>query len=476
VSFADDNLIRYLALGGLQLASRSPIGQLYKTDWKDFAPRVGGSWDIFGNGKTVARAGYGVGYDRNFGNVTFNVIQNLPNYAVLDVPGPITTNNFGPLAGTGGSIALPPLGARIIDPGLKTAYARFWNVAVQRQISRSMTYSAEYSGSKGIDLYNVSYPNQEGFRNVYFGDPCTGNGDCRTSPNPYYSEDVGYRGNQGFSSYYGIDNRFTMNNLFHSGVVLTATYTWSHAVDNISSTFFEAGGQGVANRYGDQNITVNNGIFDAGLLDPFDPNLDRGNAEFDIRHRVVVSGVWTGQVWRPRSWNRYPKLFGGWSVAPLFIGRSGQPFSVFDTTAQTLDLSAPRATFVEHVPTSRNTFVPSTTPDTFHIITFLPAQFAHEPNPLTPGSQWPSNMSARDAFRAPGFWNLDLAVYKDTKLGERYSLQLRAEAFNVLNHANLYVIGSTADVGAGNTVNACYGCTNSSWDRRQVQVAARLSF
>jgi hypothetical protein len=349
-------------------------------------------------------------------------------------------------------------------------------VAEQRQISRSMTYSAEYSGSKGIDLYNVSYPNQEGFRNVYFGDPCTGNGDCRTSPNPYYSEDVGYRGNQGFSSYYGIDNRFTMNNLFHSGVVLTATYTWSHAVDNISSTFFEAGGQGVANRYGDQNITVNNGIFDAGLLDPFDPNLDRGNAEFDIRHRVVVSGVWTGQVWRPRSWNRYPKLFGGWSVAPLFIGRSGQPFSVFDTTAQTLDLSAPRATFVEHVPTSRNTFVPSTTPDTFHIITFLPAQFAHEPNPLTPGSQWPSNMSARDAFRAPGFWNLDLAVYKDTKLGERYSLQLRAEAFNVLNHANLYVIGSTADVGAGNTVNACYGCTNSSWDRRQVQVAARLSF
>jgi hypothetical protein len=271
---------------------------------------------------------------------------------------------------------------------------------------------------------------------------------------------VGYRGNQGFSTYYGVENRFIVSNLLHSGVTLTASYTWSHAVDNLSSTFFEAGAQ-AANRYGDRNITVNNGLFDAGLLDPFQPGLDRGNAEFDIRHRVVVSGVWS---------------FHGWTLAPLFLARSGQPFSVFDSNAQTLDLNTPRATLTAGAPTSRNTFVPSTTADTFHLITFLPAQILHEPNPLTPGSQWPANMSQRDAFRAPGFWNLDLALYKDTRLTETLALQLRAEAFNVFNHANLYVIGSSANVGAGNTVDACYGCTNSSYDRRQLQLAARFSF
>jgi hypothetical protein len=460
VGFADSNLIRYLALGGLQLASKSPVGALYQSDWKDFAPRVGVAWDIFGDGKTVVRAGYGIGYDRNFGNVTFNVIQNLPNYAVLDVPGPITTSNFGPLSAPSGSISLPPPGARIIDPELRTAYAHFWNASAQRQIVRSMTYRAEYSGSKGVDLYSVSYPNQAGFGNLYYSVPCTGDGDCRATPNPYYSEDVGYRGNQGFSTYYGVENRFIVSNLLHSGVTLTASYTWSHAVDNLSSTFFEAGAQ-AANRYGDRNITVNNGLFDAGLLDPFQPGLDRGNAEFDIRHRVVVSGVWS---------------FHGWTLAPLFLARSGQPFSVFDSNAQTLDLNTPRATLTAGAPTSRNTFVPSTTADTFHLITFLPAQILHEPNPLTPGSQWPANMSQRDAFRAPGFWNLDLALYKDTRLTETLALQLRAEAFNVFNHANLYVIGSSANVGAGNTVDACYGCTNSSYDRRQLQLAARFSF
>jgi hypothetical protein len=85
-------------------------------------------------------------------------------------------------------------------------------------------------------------------------------------------------------------------------------------------------------------------------------------------------------------------------------------------------------------------------------------------------------MSHRDAFRAPGFWNFDLAFYKDVKLSEKYAVQLRAEFFNVFNHANLYVIGTSANLGAGNTVDACFGCTGSTYDRRQVQLAARFRF
>ena len=85
-------------------------------------------------------------------------------------------------------------------------------------------------------------------------------------------------------------------------------------------------------------------------------------------------------------------------------------------------------------------------------------------------------MSKRDAFRAPGFWNLDLSLSKTTKLTERLALQLRLEAFNVFNHANLYVIGTSANVGASNTVDACFGCTGSTYDHRQVQLAARFSF
>jgi hypothetical protein len=55
-------------------------------------------------------------------------------------------------------------------------------------------------------------------------------------------------------------------------------------------------------------------------------------------------------------------------------------------------------------------------------------------------------------------------------------LQIRGEAFNVFNHANLYVIGTSADIGSSNTVDACFGCTGSSYDRRQFQLGARFLF
>ena len=475
VGFADNDLGAYIRDGGLELASQSPIGQLWKPDWKDFAPRIGFAWDVFGHGTTSVRGGYGIAYERNFGNVTFNVNQNLPNYAVIDVPGPVNASNFGPLAASGSTLALPQVGARIIDPDLKTAYAHMWSASFQHATSRGNFFSLDYSASKGINLYSISYPNQYGFGNFVLGDPCTGNGTCISQPNSNYGEDIGYRGNQGFSSYQSLSSRVTIANFLHLGMSLTAEYTWSHAIDNLSSTFFEAGGQGVASQYGNQNITTNNGDFDAGLLDPYNPKLDKGDAEFDIRHRITLVGNWQVPSSKRPGW--LGALTRGWNLTPLLVARSGEPFSVFDTSAQTLDLNTPRATFTGAHPISRNTFVESpTVPDSIHLITFLPAQIAREPNPLMPGSPWPANMSPRDAFRAPGFWNLDVGIHKNTRLSERFTLQLRAEFFNVFNHANLYVIGTSADVGASNTVDACFGCTGSSYDQRQIQMATKLLF
>jgi hypothetical protein len=74
------------------------------------------------------------------------------------------------------------------------------------------------------------------------------------------------------------------------------------------------------------------------------------------------------------------------------------------------------------------------------------------PSCTTPGSGavapclYPSTMTGRNAFRGPGWWNFTLAAYKDLKFTERLHLQLRAEAFNILNHHNFYVLGTTADV------------------------------
>ena len=173
-------------------------------------------------------------------------------------------------------------------------------------------------------------------------------------------------------------------------------------------------------------------------------------------------------------------LLGGWSLNPLFTARTGQPFSIFDSTNQDFNgRQTPRASFVAGVPTSGGPLVATNTPDTYQYLTFLPGQILRPLNPLCNCSDiapFPSSMSGRDAFRAPGWWNFDLGVNKDTKISERITLQLRGEAFNLLNHANLYVNGASANLASQPYVVACFGCTASTYDHRNLQLAAKIIF
>jgi hypothetical protein len=98
---------------------------------------------------------------------------------------------------------------------------------------------------------------------------------------------------------------------------------------------------------------------------------------------------------------------------------------------------------------------------------------------------FPADMSKRNAFRRPGVWNLDSAIYKNFRVTERVSFQFRFEAYNVFNHANLYVSGGLADVGAdgsgvGTFVPACFGrpecLSNNVAERRNVQIAGKIIF
>jgi hypothetical protein len=95
---------------------------------------------------------------------------------------------------------------------------------------------------------------------------------------------------------------------------------------------------------------------------------------------------------------------------------------------------------------------------------------------------FPSSMTARNTFRAPGVWNIDLSVHKSFKLAEGKSLQLRAEAFNILNHSNLYIVYSATDVSTTSFVPATRGVRNdnnglnASTENRNLQLALKLLF
>jgi hypothetical protein len=99
--------------------------------------------------------------------------------------------------------------------------------------------------------------------------------------------------------------------------------------------------------------------------------------------------------------------------------------------------------------------------------------------------QWPANMSRRNSFLAPGFYNIDAAIGKTFPIGERFKLQFRSEFYNMLNHSNYYVqTGASADVSNGTAgapfqiigkrgFNPAAGIPN---ERRFIQLSLRLSF
>lgn len=448
---------------------KSPIGKLWANDLNNFAPRIGFAWDPTGNRKFSVRGGYGVSYERNFGNVTFNVIQNPPNYAVIaltapgDLPSmPIYTSIAGPLAGTSGSKALPPVSLRAVDPSIRNAYAHTWSGSVERQWGGGLITAVEYSGSKGEKLYTIENSNMAGAGNVFLGIPCTP-GDCvdRLKATQYTS--INRRAGSGFSTYHGLNFRLEAQNVKNSGLTMRMNYTWSHAIDNLSDVFSGSG---------------NN--FNLGLLDPFNPSVDRGNASFDARHRFVVGAVWDIPLAK-NSKGVLKQVANGWQLAPIFVARTGNPFSLYDTTNAQFWASA-RAMFDGPVPHVGALGSAMETPNTFQWMNLSNAKINSTwVNPITGNSEfgpWPNNMTGRNSFYGPGSYNLDLGIYKLFALTERFKLQLRGEMYNVQNHSNLYVNTGDVDLASTSIISANFGraCGSCIPERRNVQFALKFLF
>jgi hypothetical protein len=445
------------ANGRVMLAEESPVGGLWAPDRNNFAPRVGLAWDVLGDGTMSLRGGYGLAYERNFGNVTFNVIQNPPNYAVLallagrDVPSiPITTSNFGPLSAPSGSAPIPRTSLRHVREDIRNAYAHFWSGSFERRVGRDNLLSLEYSGSAGRKLYSISQFNIPGERAVMLGG---------TDPNerllPQYST-INTRGNDGYSNYNALVVGFRGNNLRNTGLQFTANYTFASAKDNLSSTFSEAAFNG-----------------NVGLSNPYDPSLDYGYADFDVRHRFVTSFDWSVPFARSeRGWRG--QFLGGWTLAGIFNARTGTPFTIFDSTNAVQH--SPR--LVRNGPLSVSV-TDTGAPDLFNYINLAGQPVGAFINPACNCSDfgpYPENMTRRNEFRGPGYWNFDAALYKTFRLTETANIQLRAEAFNVFNHSNLFVAVGTNDVATG-AIQAVRGVTpNANLERRNMQLAVKLTF
>jgi hypothetical protein len=446
------NYAEQIANGQVLTAPKSSIGKLWKPSKNLVSPRVGFAWDPFGHGKDSVRGGFGTSFERNFGNVTFNLIQNPPSQAVLVVNGiSIQTSNLGPLSGTGTSIALPPTSLRNVDQNIKTAQTQFWSLSVEHQLAPNAIFTIQYLGAHGVHLYDIKDINGVGSGTAELGTSLTDTNGNFGLPrlNPQFS-DINNRGSNGSSIYHALNLGFQASNIHQTGLSTSANFTWGHSQDDLSTTFSET-----------------NSEFNLGYTDPFNPKYDWGNSDLDIQKRLVLAPVYETPWFKGRR-SIEGLLLGGWIADGIFTARSGAPINYFDSSNNAGDgYNIPRYTPSSRITkTSFKNAVAGGSQD-FYTLGYLPAAQSWA-NPAYAGtvnwsglgqsggiSNWgpyPAASIQRNSFRGPGAWNLDAAVAKKFVVREQVNVEFRAEGFNVLNHHNFY-----AQEGYNDVANTGYG-------------------
>lgn len=395
---------------------------LYKRDMNNFGPRVGFAWDIFGGGKTVLRAGYSLNYD-------------LPNFAAIHAPQTsfngwsgaragfysqipegifaidITTTPADNAALFGASNTLcasficmapgvniygqsatptPPFNVVQIIPHFQTPMNHAYNLTIEQQLNRNMAVSIAYVGTKGRDLLNWRDLN---------ACPISATLDCDTSRQPFGTRFPDYNhilqlNSDGYSNYDSLQTSFKVRDVH--GLTGQVNFVWSRTFDT-----------GSANRGGD---------FVPEFQNPYDVSKNYAPSNFDTPWNVNFTAVY--QV--PK-FHGVPKLIGeGWQINSIFRAQEGRPFTAFivgDPSHQGL-----RSTYADYDGSPLNY-------DFRNVDQFFNTAAFSAPADGTIGN------AGRNSLRQPGIAQLDMGIFKNFKLSERFSVKFKWEVFNVLNHA-----------------------------------------
>ena len=401
------------ALEASGVVTQNGVGGVYDGDHNNFAPRIGLSWDPFGNGQTVLRAGYGVFYETIIGNIPGNVMLNPPYLPDYFTPFPFASwpDPFGPSS-------FPVL--TITQQNLRTPYAQHFNLGVEHQLPGRMLLGIAYVGTTGTKLprfvqIDQAYITKAQIDNLtpdvvtrmeLLGIPpqvaqfLNDNQLYGAMPSivrtPYFGFAQLFQAQDSVSSnYHSLQAK--LDKRFSHGLSFLTSYTWSHSIDG-ASVFFGSGA----------NATT---IFPQ---DNYNLNAERGRSDFDIRHRLSFSFNYDVPVWRS-----LPSVLGkGWELGGILTLQTGQPFSVL--TGESLSgtgLGNDRPNLVGD---------PNRGPHTVQQW-FNTSAFALNA-PLTFGN------AGRNIVTGPGYRDFDFSLIKNTQLGDKVKAQFRAEFFNIVNH------------------------------------------
>jgi len=393
------------------------IDEVYQSNVKNFQPRVGFAWDPFGDGKTSVRSAYAISVEQPTTNAAAQTSSNPPLATPFSFTGTVPIGNAIALARPAGNALIT------VDHNYSNAYVQSWNLNVQRELLPNLALMFGYFGSKGTHLRisrNINQPvnGVRPFPTLSISSPelpgaAIGN-----------ITQVESSGNSSYNALWA-----TATKRFSRGLQFNASYTWSKSIDynSLSSP--------------PTVITVQ---------DSYNLRNDRGLSDFDVRHRMVLSGIYE----LPFKGNQF---VSGWHLATILQSQTGNPVNLVTTNsivngvANTLrpDVVGPVETI-------------GSVEQWFNTTAFTPvARFGN---------------LGRNVVIGPGFNNVDFSIVKNTRFNESTNLQFRAEVFDVFNHASFGQPGRVVDSATfGRIINTRFP-TGDSGSSRQLQFAVKLSY
>ena len=421
-----------------------PAG-LIPTFKKGFAPRVGVAWDPTGSGKWLVTSAYGIFYEPYYtgqGGPLQSPISAPPYLQTQQISlGPAGLNFADPYNGNPppANTFATPLTNLTLAANLPLPYAQDWDLNVQRSLGKDLLLEVGYVGTKGTKLPRFIEGNPAiyipGFDSV--GNPLStpGNADQRRihsgctladPPSTCQFSSTGLIAGIANSSYNALEA--SLRKRFSHGLSFLASYTYSKAIDDVSS--FNISGSGSIQVAGENDLAQN----------PFNLAAERGPSLFDARHRLVFSYQWSLPFWQhPQGW--YQRTLGGWQLNGIATAMSGTPFTVFDSTDVSEQGGAPEITgFSANRPNLVAGQNPNAGPRTVGAWLNANAFARITPDPNSPVQQF--GTEGRNAALGPRYANWDFAASKTIHVTESKEFEFRAEFFNVLNHTNLHLPNS----------------------------------
>jgi hypothetical protein len=409
--------------------------------WWNLQPRIGLTWDPLGDGRTAIRVGGGIGHEFVSEQMVHNMTSVAPFSGDTLVNGPIRLDD--PWQGFPGGNPFPyssdPATARFtaggsfmpMPPSLKPTSVYSWNLGVQRQVTPNLFASASYAGSRTIHMWALRELNPAVFLGL---NPCTLN--TATGPvfysvcstmnntpqrrrlslqNPVAAQNIGNVSqwdDGGTQDYHGL----LVNTTLRAGgsINVTANYTWSHCIGDLS---------------------LGHAIPTAPFVYPHVDNrrLDRGPCQGGLADRRHIFNL-TSVLRTPRFSNPVVRRLGSdWTLSTIYRYQSGAPLSIgVGTDRALMGISAGVQRAAQTLPNVYAAVKGTACPNTPNCVSWLnPLAFA------APALGTLSDLGV-GTVGGPAFWRLDTALARSFSIHEQHRLEVRAEAFNVLNGVRLF--------------------------------------